>query len=60
MITTQTNDDYPSLNIQECVQGSPSFISQQCTATNDRPYNGVFHTWLEYTAAGNGINALYI
>ena len=58
MITTQTNDDYPSLHIQECPQGSPSFISQQCTATNDHPFNGVLHTWQEFT--GNGINAIHV
>ena len=58
MITKYTNNDYPSLNIQECPQGSPSFISQQCTATNDRPFNGILHTWREFT--GNGINVIHV
>ena len=48
--------DYPSLHIQECPQGSPSFRSQQCTATNNRPFNGVLHTWLEFIRPGDHNN----
>ena len=43
--------------LQECPQGSPSFINQQCAATNNRPFNGVLHTWKEFT--GNGKAASY-
>ena len=44
--------DYPSLHIQECPLGSPSFRSQQCTATNNRPFYGIRYTWKEYTKPG--------
>jgi len=36
-------------HISGCPQGFPSFINQQCAATNNRPFNSVLYTWQEFT-----------
>ncbi|XP_065917760.1 A disintegrin and metalloproteinase with thrombospondin motifs 4-like [Dysidea avara] len=42
--------EYDALcNTDPCPAGSPSFIDQQCAATNDRPFNGTLYSWEEYT-----------